>query len=93
MTNLEHLIESFNEASKEFGKENTGILLFLKMPDGETEMLANPNGLKKIAYIAETYTENLKHKNNENVSIVGSNFFDSSKEVDITICLGKGKED
>lgn len=93
MTNLEHLIQCFNEAEQTFGKGNTGILLFLKMPGGETEMLANPDGVKKIAYIAKTYTETLKHKNNEEVCIVGSNFFDNTKEVDITINLVKGKDE
>ena len=92
MTNLESLIENFIEAEERFGKGNTGIILFLHMPNGETELLANPNGIKKLVYLTENYTPELKHKNNEQVYVTGSNFFDNKKEVDITINLVKGDE-
>lgn len=87
MTNLESLIENFNEAEKEFGKGNTGIILFLHMPDGETELLANPNGIKKLVYLTNNYTPDLKHKDNEQIYITGSNFFNNKKEVEISLKL------
>ena len=87
MTNLESLIENFNEAEKEFGKGNTGIILLLHMPDGETELLANPNGIKKLVYLTNNYTPDLKYKDNEQIYITGSNFFNNKKEVEISLKL------
>lgn len=50
------------------------ITLFIKMPTNEIEMIKNTNVANKIDYIKNTYDDNLRHKHNQDVCIIGWKF-------------------
>ena len=44
------------------------------MPTHEIEIIKNTNVSNKIDYIKNTYDDNLRHKNNKDICIIGWNF-------------------
>ena len=54
-----------------------GIILFMLLEDNNKEIIVNANGQKKIDYIKQAYTNELKLKANENIRIKGFAFFDT----------------
>jgi len=51
------------------------IVLAIKMPDGNTELIINQNAIEKLNYIEKAYDENLRLKNNPNISIESYMFY------------------
>lgn len=47
------------------------VILRIEMPDGSVETIVNHNVDRKIEYIFNTYTEELTHKNNNKIKIIG----------------------
>ena len=47
------------------------VILRIEMPDGSVETIVNHNVDSKIEYICNAYTEELVHKNNDRIKIVG----------------------
>ena len=51
------------------------IVLAIKMPDGNIELIVNPNALEKIKYIENAYDDDLHLKTNKNIKIVNYMFY------------------
>lgn len=55
-------------------REGIAVCLEIHMPDGETEVIFNPNAAKKMEYIDATYSEDLVHKNSDQIYITSAKF-------------------
>lgn len=67
MTKKEIFKEEFFKADGE--KKVDRIILFIHMPDDSEEVIVNSKPFEKVKYIEGAYTEELVHKNNEQIYI------------------------
>lgn len=67
MTKKEIFKEEFFKADGE--KKVDRIILFIHMPDDSEEVIVNSKPFEKVKYIDGAYTEELVHKNNEQIYI------------------------
>lgn len=67
MTKKESFKEEFFKADGE--KKVDRIILFIHMPDDSEEVIVNSKPFEKVKYIDGAYTEELVHKNNEQIYI------------------------
>ena len=54
---------------REAGGKPDLVILYIHMPDGETEIIINPKVDEKMEYIEKAYDENLYHKNGSGIYI------------------------
>lgn len=55
--------------------ECTKIVLAIKMPDGNVELIVNTNAIEKIKYIENAYDDDLHLKSNTDIKIVNYMFY------------------
>lgn len=79
------LFKDYEEA-KNSEKRIAEITIRLHMPDGEEEIIFNPNVEKKMEYIDKTYSDDLVHKNNPDIYIVDAFFL-----MEINDCMNFSK--
>lgn len=70
MSKKSEMLEACRQAIKE-NPNNRGLLLRIKMPNGEIEVSCNPRASSKLDYIDQTYNDNLEHNNNNKIRIIG----------------------
>lgn len=63
------------EAAKENGAVDL-VILYLHMPDGSQEIIVNDNPEAKVGYVETTYSDDLVHKNSDQIYITDYIFTD-----------------
>ncbi len=66
--------EFMNQYERYKDSENLAVNLHIHMPDDSIEIIFNSRGHTKVKYVDKTYDENLAHKNNKDIYIVGAEF-------------------
>lgn len=79
----DNLLLKYENIKNNSGLDNIkGIMLTIKMPTGENEIIFNPNVQEKIKYINNVYNENLVH-NNGNIRIIDYCFINKDETIQL----------